>query len=352
MKKKVLILANPDSIHTKKWVDGWKILGYSCVVSGLSPNKFNIKLIFNAKINVNGGNGKEYLKKIFTFKRILKNENPSIINAHYMTSYGLIASLIKRRKDTLVTFLPGTDVMKTMDKNFIYILMAKFIFARSDLLISVSNTMTKKILKNFPYLKNKIMTQQYGVDTDFLDQFTTTKKDIDILTNRGWVKNSNYEILLNIFNRFSNHTKAIIGYNGTRYAKRLKVGYPSLNDCIYDVMAYNNNISLVSRCKIFISLTTSDGTPLSLLEAMYLGAIPIVSDLQTNREVIDDEKNGFIVSIEDDELYKKINYILSLSEEELNDMREINKKLINKKFHMKDNFQNMNRFILKIKNAK
>lgn len=345
MKNKVLIFADPDSIHTKKWFDGWKLLGYDSDISGLSPETFDNKLVFSANINVEGGNSREFFKNIFNFKKVLKNVNPNIINAHYLTSYGLIASLIKRKNDKLVIILPGTDVMQTMDKNYIYLIMAKFIFYRSDLLVSVSDTMTKKILKYFPYLEDKIITQQYGIDIDFFDKFETDSKNIDLLTNRGWVKNSNYEILLDVFNKFDNISKAMVGYNESDYSSNLKSKYPALDESIYKALPYDKSISLVARCKIFISLTTSDGTPLSLLEAMYLGAIPIVSDLKTNHEVIEHGINGFIVPIDKQKLEETINHVLSLSDEEIKKIRVLNKELINKRFNMEKNFKKMDRLL-------
>ncbi len=345
MKKRVLLFADPNSIHTKKWLDGWKLLGYEGDISGLSSKKFDNELVFHANIEVEGGNSKVFFKNIFNFKKVLERVNPTIINAHYLTSYGLITALIKRKKDTFVLFLPGTDVMQTMDRNVVYLMFAKFVFYRSDLLVSVSETMTNKILKYFPSLHNKIITQQYGIDTKFFDTFQVENRDIDLLTNRGWVKNSNYEILLSVLNEIKDVTKNIVGYNESEYAQNLKKQYPSLETSIKGVLPYAQSIALVARCKVFISLTTSDGTPLSLLEAMYLGAVPIVSDLDTNREIIEDGVNGFIVPIDKLKLQETIRYVLALPEEKIEKIRSINKKLINDKFNMEKNFKKMDSFL-------
>jgi glycosyltransferase involved in cell wall biosynthesis len=52
---------------------------------------------------------------------------------------------------------------------------------------------------------------------------------------------------------------------------------------------------------IMISLTVHDGIPNVLLEAMACGCFPIVGDLESIREWIDDGKNGFLVSPADPE---------------------------------------------------
>ena len=50
------------------------------------------------------------------------------------------------------------------------------------------------------------------------------------------------------------------------------------------------------RARVFVSFPVSDGTSVSLLEAMAHGCVPVVSDLPANREWIVDGHNGVVVS--------------------------------------------------------
>jgi len=342
MDKKILVLADPTSIHTKKWIKGWEYIGYQTVLSGLTDKKNKNKNLFYAKISSTGGNGIKYIKNILNFSKVLKNEQFTIINTHYMSSYGLIGALIKQKKHKLVLFLPGSDVMIDMNRNFIYSLMAKFVLYRTDVLVSVSETMTNKIVTKFPSLHSKILTQQYGVDIQFLNKFFTKKKEIDVITNRQWKPNSNYPVLLNTFASFqTNINFKLIGYDKSSYAKELLDKYKSLIPYSVGIVSYEENLSYVSKSKIFISLTSSDGIPLSLIEAIYLGAIPIVSDIEPNRELIKDGINGFIVSITKNSLQKKIEDVLQLNKEEIEKIQQYNKNLVLKKFDFKKNFQRL-----------
>jgi glycosyltransferase involved in cell wall biosynthesis len=49
------------------------------------------------------------------------------------------------------------------------------------------------------------------------------------------------------------------------------------------------------RCALFVSVPESDGTSVSLLEAMAAGCLPILSDLPANREWVEDGRNGLLV---------------------------------------------------------
>ena len=49
------------------------------------------------------------------------------------------------------------------------------------------------------------------------------------------------------------------------------------------------------RASVFVSVPTSDGSSVSLLEAMAAGCVPVVSDLPANREWLTDRANGLLV---------------------------------------------------------
>lgn len=337
----VLLFAIPDSIHTRKWAEGWEYLGYKTTISGISSQVKGRKHIIQADISPSGNNGKIYLQNILKFKNILTQVNPKILNPHYLTSYGFISALIKRKKDLLVLFLPGTDVMLTMNKNILYLLMARYTLNKADVIVSVSDVMTQKILKFFPHLKNKILTQQYGIDTKFLDTFQTKEKEFFLTTNRHWLENSNYPTLLEALEKFHTKPMKIIGAYENEYCDKLLERFSSLKKHSTGVVTFEENISFVAKSKIFISFTSSDGIPLSLLEAMYLGAIPIVSDIEPNKELIKDGINGFIAPINVDSLLQKIKEVNSLDEMQIKSIQDFNKKLILEKFDFEKNFSRL-----------
>jgi glycosyltransferase involved in cell wall biosynthesis len=52
---------------------------------------------------------------------------------------------------------------------------------------------------------------------------------------------------------------------------------------------------LFKRARITVSVSQHDGTPNSLLEAMAIGCLPVVGDIESTREWVEDGKNGFVV---------------------------------------------------------
>ena len=52
---------------------------------------------------------------------------------------------------------------------------------------------------------------------------------------------------------------------------------------------------LYRRAAVAVSVPSSDGTPQSVLEAMACGAVPVLSDLPSLREWVDDGREAFLV---------------------------------------------------------
>lgn len=78
------------------------------------------------------------------------------------------------------------------------------------------------------------------------------------------------------------------------------------NCVVLGQLSYDKNIETVASSRFLVSLTTSDGAPLSVLEAMAVGTIPILSDTEPNREWVVHGQNGFLVPLNDPLAAKQI----------------------------------------------
>jgi glycosyltransferase involved in cell wall biosynthesis len=317
--KRLIILADSNSIHTKKWV---QILGEKFEVHLISFSQTKIEGIKNynissKKINPKGNNF-FYLFKIFKIRSLLKKIKPDIINAHYLTSFGLVAALVKPVNTPLIQTVHGTDIMVTPDKNFILDFFAKFSLNKAHHIFSVAEHMTDKLKLKFGIDSSKITTIQYGVNFSQIREKTKSHKKIDFISTRNLIHNSNINIIIKAFEMFLDKcnmkSKLLIvgeGYQKNELMDYVKQKGLEANIIFKGELQHSELIEVLVQSKFFISLTNSDGTSLSLLEAMAAGAIPIVSKIQANTMWIEHEKNGYVseISIEDlFQIMRKIKY--------------------------------------------
>jgi glycosyltransferase involved in cell wall biosynthesis len=76
-------------------------------------------------------------------------------------------------------------------------------------------------------------------------------------------------------------------------------------------------------------MTASDGASLSLMEAMAVGAIPLVSDIEPNREWVDDGVTGALLPLDDESAAAaKIEALITRPDAELDDMRRRNREIV------------------------
>lgn len=99
---------------------------------------------------------------------------------------------------------------------------------------------------------------------------------------------------------------------------------------------------MLRRSKCYISATKSDGSSLSLLEAMGNGAIPIVSNIPSNREWIVDGINGKLFRN-----FKELDEILANRSLNYDEIREINYNLILNRGIYKKQMQKIEKFLCK-----
>lgn len=196
---KVLILSDPSSSHTSKWVNSLHKAGIKLKLFGLSdyqPEEYDknididiIDFSKSAKSKSDGDLRKlVYLKSISHLRKIIKSFKPDIIHAHYASSYGLVAALSGFKP--LLTSVWGNDVYDFPKKSFLHKKSFQFVLSKSDRIYSTSEIMADEIRK---YTSKQIKVIPFGVDTDVFKPFETRNIFEDDSIVLGAVKSLSYK---------------------------------------------------------------------------------------------------------------------------------------------------------------
>ena len=245
---------------------------------------------------------KKDLKALKEIKDIIKNEKPDIVHLH-SSKAGILGRLAVNGNKIKMFYNPhGFSFLKKDDtklKRMIYWLIEKItvIWNRKCTIVGCSNgeyLEAKKLNKNSVCINNGIDINKLKEETKGLIPNKINYKNIKICTvgRIGYQKNP--EMFNKIAEAFPKIGFTWIGEGDLRNkltSKNINVtGWKERKEVL---QILNNN-------DIFILTSLWEGLPISLLEAMYIKKICIVSNCIGNRDVIINGKNGYIADdIED-----------------------------------------------------
>lgn len=326
--KRLLILADGSSIHSVKWVEGllstgeWKIALLSMNPDRIHPElqKFSdrVQIIQIPPKNISEhGNNYQYLFNLPKIFMAVREFRPDVISTVYLSSYGFVGALVKGSAN-LAHFIVGNDVMIFPEHGWFKRELTKWALGRADFVVSASQTMTNKII-GYGVPEDQILTQQYGVSDKFFN-YPVASKVVDFVSNRAWVENSNIPYLLDVLTHFESCTLSLIGAPVTGSEALSEQILSRVQDRVQirqmGALPYQENIDQVALARFVVSLTTSDGASLSVLEGMALGCIPILSDTAPNREWVKHGENGILVPLGDvEEARKRVAEVLTWTQE-------------------------------------
>ena len=255
----------------------------------------NIKFIEvkNFTRNINFGKDIKALKEI---RNIVKEEKPDIVHLH-SSKAGILGRIGIHDKGIKMFYNPhGFSFLKLDDsklKRFIYKAIEKCaaIINRKCTIVGCSKgeyEEAKKLNKNSICINNGINIEKLKEETKNLKEKEIDYNNLKLCTvgRIGFQKNP--KMFNEIAIKFPNMQFTWIGDGELRNeltAPNIQVtGWKERKEVLKEL---NKN-------DIFILPSLWEGLPISLLEAMYMKKICIVSNVIGNRDVIENEENGFI----------------------------------------------------------
>lgn len=348
---KLLLLSDPNSVHTIKWAKSLAQNNIDIIIFGLGD--FTVKDydgISNIKVKtLNGTVSRDegafsklkYLKAVPVVNQIIKEFKPDIVHAHYATSYSLLGAMSGFYP--FIVSVWGSDVFSFPLKSPIHRLMLKYNLKKADKILSTSHVMAKETKL---YTNKDIEVTPFGID---MEQFKPTstkeeffnKEDIVIGTVKTLEDKYGIEYLIRAFkivsDKYSNLPLKLLIVGGGSLEKNLKNLVKELNiedKAIFtgrvpfaDVPKYHNMLS------VSVSVSNSESFGVAIIEASSCSKPVVVSNVGGLPEVVEDGVSGFVVPPRDPqktaEAIEKLVLDKSLREEIGRNGRERVKRLYN-----------------------
>lgn len=303
---KIALLAPANSTHTIRWANGLNKKGLKVIViSAHSKDTSNIEFDKNVTLHIlNYKAPLGYVLGVYELRKILKDFQPDLLNAHYATGYGLLANLSGFKP--LLLSVWGSDIFNFPKKSFLHKWLLKNNLKNATAIASTSYVMADEVKKIYPH--NKIFITPFGIDTSlFFPQNNNSNSDCLVI---GTVKTLSHiygiEYLIKAFALCLAKTTIPIKLEITGSGKDLpKLIKLCENLKITDKVVFNGFIAhnkipdILNKIDIFVALSLEESFGVAVLEANACGKPVVVSNAPGLSEVVIDGVTGFIVPKED-----------------------------------------------------
>jgi hypothetical protein len=315
-KPKILFVGPEQGDHLYNWIkpfrDEFEIhtltLHPDIPVDGVSHH--HMKLFFHSRL--------DFFSCRWQAQKIIDEVKPDIIHAHYLSSYGILLAMLCFKGPKFLSVW-GSDVNKSEKSLFLKPICAWA--AKHFSYINSPSEHIKDTLKSWGVQENRIEVYQYGILTEqILPKIQSPDKRIRLVSFRDWAPIYKIDYIVESFNKFLQESPVDIELH--LYGRRTKEQEAHILGLVEQcpqphkiiVHPFTRREHLMEKLRsmdAFFSVPKMDGMPLSLLEGLYIGLVPLLSDIPANREWMMGTELPWIKDYSYDEFKAAMNYVIT-----------------------------------------
>ena len=312
----VLLVGHSGSIHFRRWVDAlaqhprvnlW-VLDWAERSPNLSCPVLQWPYPFNQphrwqRVWARGRN-------IQWLHQLVRTNRIDIVHVHWLANaydfFWLPRSL------PLIIHLWGSDLLHLPSASYKVKFYSMLALRRAQCILVPARHMKQFLCDQLRIPASKISIIRWGIDPALfrprVDGSTGHDRCV-LLSYRAWRPLYNIDIIIQAFAMaVRQEPKLHLIIKSPPYTTDAQ---PWIEQLIRQADISPTHITLAGPCRYYelpgwlhqadavVSIPSSDGSPVSLLESMACGCLPIVSDIPGNREWIQDGYNGLIVPVRD-----------------------------------------------------
>lgn len=242
------------------------------------------------------------LKLLSSLKRVIRETSPDLIHAGPLQSVAFLVSLTGFQP--LVSASWGYDLLKDAPKNPLSKWVTRYVLRHSAVMIGDCRPIRQAAI-SYGMPDERIVTFPWGVDLQRFSPSTETDKSarretFTLLSTRGWEEIYGVEVIAQAFVRASRELP---------YLRLIMLSEGSKVNAIRNILRQGGGLEKVTfpgpvsqddlpgyyqKADVYVSASHSDGTSISLLEALACGKPAILSDIPGNREWITSGIQGWL----------------------------------------------------------
>ncbi len=318
---RIVYLAWHGSVHTRRWAGWFAERGHEVHVvtcgggdaRDLDADGAPLPLRYAVhELGTPRGGKLGYVLKRGAARRAVRRLQPDVLHAHWLTSYGMLALAADPPGVPLVVTAHGDDVLIAPSNALMRRLVQKVL--RAAKLITVPGDPMRhavvELLAPQAPPPAGIAVFQYGVESTRLAEAGRRAREaagpgpLRIVSARALLQLYRVDALLDALAlldaQYVDFTCDLLGDGPEREALEAQARQLGLRDRVtfHGAVTPAEVETYVGASDVYVSVSESDGVSLALLEALSLGAVPVLSDIPANRPWVNDGATGILVDID------------------------------------------------------
>jgi len=298
------LIADGRSIHTQRWAEYFATRGFEVHLLTYDPMNRTLPGVTEHVLSSRWNNlYLAFIPRHLAIKKLVNQIKPEIIHAHFIAKYGFHLPGLMRCP--MVVSAWGDDILILPKKSRLLEHYTKKVMESVDLVYAVSQNIRNHILDEFGIPEPKVRYLPFGIDTDlFSPQSDSAREEsptIEVFSNRGFFPVYDNETLVKGFDlaHRKNPTLRLTLKGDGPLEQSVRDLVSDLG--LADVVTFRNKTDYAEvpkdyrKAQIFITTSVSDGTPVSVLEAMASGLPCIATKVGGIPEWIEDGKTGLLI---------------------------------------------------------
>lgn len=283
-----------------------------------------------------------YVLSIRQIRTLIRRFSPEAINAHYASGYGFTAALANRSYGIpIIINLWGSDILIASRKSALHRWKTAYALRAADSIVGDSDFLVSAAELLAPLKRKQVIP--WGIERRYLEYH---KRNYDFSTP-----------LKIIVPRFQEHVynnlfivRALAGLIAEGRVEVTFPGFGSLIDSFrteteqligdrlrfYQKMPRTEFLEYMAGHDIYLSASKSDSSPVSLIEAMALGLLPVAADIPGVREWLTPQ-SGYPFRPDDPAHLESIITDLLTGSDRHRSMREANLEMVTRRAIFEDN---------------
>ena len=310
---KVVLLANADSVHTVRWAAALSAAGMTVIVA--TQDDVSAEMPAHVRVVTLPHRGQlGYFRNARALRRLLADERPDLVNAHYASGYGTTARLARFRPTLLSVW--GSDVYSFPLRSRLHRWLLRANLTAATRLASTSHAMARQTAGLLPGDRlASIAVTPFGVDVARFRPADDRPPSDRVVV--GTVKALQHvygiDYLLRAFAAARDTlartdaalaqrtTLLIVGDGSEREDLVALAASLGLSDAVdfRPHVAHDRVPEMLHQLDVYVALSRMESFGVAVIEAGACGLPVIVSDAGGLPEVVADGETGFVVPVGD-----------------------------------------------------